>query len=283
MGDSPYGSIKALSSRPISSDWNRRAMAIAAKILENIRDIPCLGPRFAARAAFRLLGQEQMTIDTPAGPITMRLRESDPGTVRQVFRNREYDVGIPLVSERIRSRLREILQCGKTPVVIDAGANIGAAALWLAHEYKGATVVAVEPDPANAEMARTNLASVPSARLIEAALGSRPGFVSIVDGPSAAGRRTLPCDKGCPMMTIDQLVKTVPQGELLLVKVDIEGFEADLFSDNTEWLDQAFAVMIEPHDWMLPGQHSSQGFQREIARRSFELFISGENLLYVRV
>jgi hypothetical protein len=67
-----------------------------------------------------------------------------------------------------------------------------------------------------------------------------------------------------------------------LVKIDIEGFESDLFTANTDWLAHVSVVMIEPRDWMLPGQYSSLPFQRALAQRSFELLISGENLFYIR-
>lgn len=42
-------------------------------------------------------------------------------------------------------------------------------------------------------------------------------------------------------------------------------------------------VIIEPHDWMLPGQLSSRSFQQAMARHLFELFMRGENIFYVRV
>jgi hypothetical protein len=66
------------------------------------------------------------------------------------------------------------------------------------------------------------------------------------------------------------------------VKVDIEGFEADLFASNTDWLDDVSVVIVEPHDWLLPGRGTSLSFQLELARRAFEVLVSGENLVYVR-
>ncbi len=38
-----------------------------------------------------------------------------------------------------------------------------------------------------------------------------------------------------------------------IVKVDIEGGEADLFAANTEWVDAVPVIIIELHDWMLEG------------------------------
>ena len=56
----------------------------------------------------------------------------------------------------------------------------------------------------------------------------------------------------------------------------------DLFAANTDWIDAAFVIYVEPHDWLLPGKRTSRSFQRELARRDFELLIRGENLIYVR-
>ena len=85
------------------------------------------------------------------------------------------------------------------------------------------------------------------------------------------------------VVTVPELVARCGEGaELFIVKVDIEGFESDLFAANLEWLDQAAAVMIEPHDWLLPGSGTSTDFQKAMAERGFDLLISGENLLYVR-
>jgi hypothetical protein len=74
----------------------------------------------------------------------------------------------------------------------------------------------------------------------------------------------------------------VPNGTLFIAKIDIEGFEGDLFSDNIGWLKDVYAVYIEPHDWLLPGKATSRNFQRAMGDLDFEIYISGENLLYVR-
>ena len=67
------------------------------------------------------------------------------------------------------------------------------------------------------------------------------------------------------------------------MKVDIEGFEADLFQGDLGWLDTAEVVIIEPHDWMMPGAGTSRNFQKAMLDRDFEMVISGENLVYLKV
>ncbi len=52
---------------------------------------------------------------------------------------------------------------------------------------------------------------------------------------------------------MDDLVATIADGRLFIVKIDIEGFERDLFDRNIDWVDQAAAIIVEPHDRMLHG------------------------------
>ena len=74
----------------------------------------------------------------------------------------------------------------------------------------------------------------------------------------------------------------VANGVPFIVKIDIEGFESDLFSTNVGWLDDVYMVIIEPHDWMLPGMKSSRSFQVAMGQHDFDIFVLGENLIYVR-
>ena len=89
-------------------------------------------------------------------------------------------------------------------------------------------------------------------------------------------------DKGCPIVTIEQAVDMIPNGVPLIAKIDIEGFEKDLFAENLEWIGRMFAIFVEPHDWLFPGQQSSRNFQRALGTGDFEIFLKGENIIYVR-
>jgi hypothetical protein len=75
----------------------------------------------------------------------------------------------------------------------------------------------------------------------------------------------------------------IPEGEPFLAKVNIEGFERDLFSDGLDWLDRIAVLFIEPHDWLFPGRHTSRTFQKALGDRDFHLFIVGPHLCYVRL
>lgn len=216
------------------------------------------------------------------GPVSVRIHGSDISTLDQVFEQREYDLaGLGTAQDRITTRYEHCLSQGKVPVIIDAGSNIGAAALWFHRLYPAATIVAIEPEPGNFEVLAANAADKPQILAVEAAIAAREGKISIVGGATGWDAQTQRSESGgIAAITITDALAKVPNGAPFIAKIDIEGFESDLFSENTQWLDDMAMVIIEPHDWMMPGQFSSQNFQREMGKRRFELFINGENLIY---
>lgn len=251
---------------------------------EAAKDAKIVGLGFAlAGLRCRLPGKEVM-VPVRGYHLAARSRNSDFATLRQTLRDREYAVFVPYFATQLSRRCSAILAAGDQPVIIDAGANIGAASAWFAHAYPDATIVAIEPDARNAALLRRNLAMFGSNHVVlEAAVGAESGFVSTecTDGDGWA-IQTVRATQGIPVVTISEAVATVANGRLLIAKIDIEGFEEELFAGNTDWLDDAEAVFVEPHDWMLPGKRTSRSFQAELGRRRFAMLLNGENLLYVR-
>jgi FkbM family methyltransferase len=258
---------------------------LLADFASNFADMFKLGFLFPIRHVAAVIGLPAVCIDVRgAGKLTMRCHGSDASVVRQVFRKREYDLDKFPQAREIDRAYQRILDAGKTPIVIDAGANMGASAVWFAKRFPCAHVIAIEPEPGNAAICRRNIERLPNARLIEAALGGAPGAVSLSTGVEDWAFRSTRTDAGgVTLVTIPELVAASSDGQLFLVKIDIEGFESDVFATNVGWLDDAFVVMVEPHDWMLPGQGSSRAMQKALAERPFEVLISGENFVYVRL
>ena len=219
---------------------------------------------------------------TRHGVFTVRPRNSDLHVLAQVFVHGDYNFrGAPQYAA-VEAYYFGLLARGHTPIIIDAGANIGAAAIWFADRFPQAQVIAVEPDPENAALARSNCKEHPTITLLEAAIGAEPGWVMLANGKDAWAVRTQRSDHGLRVVTIAEAAEQVSDGALFIVKIDIEGFEADLFTANTEWIDQAYAIFVEPHDWMLPGEGSSQSMQRALLGRGREILIVGENLLFIQ-
>ena len=72
-----------------------------------------------------------------------------------------------------------------------------------------------------------------------------------------------------------------------LIKIDIEGFEQELFSKKIEWMDKFEIIIIEIHDWMLPTKSISSNFIRSLAKTlnksKRDLIIRGENLISIKI
>jgi FkbM family methyltransferase len=258
---------------------------VPAFFLDNAKDMMRLGLTFPFRYVKMLLSDPYYVSVRGVGPICIRKKSNDLWVTRQVFRTRQYELGHFPQADRISKRYRQILESGKIPLIIDAGANNGCSALWFAKKFPQSKVVAIEPDPENCEMARINTKANPSITVIEAAVGGTPGSVTLANPfQETWGIQTRRGGTGkkVEIRTINDIIASCgPECELFLAKIDIEGFETDVFSANTEWLSKAMVVIVELHDWMLPGQFSSLAFQRAIAQHKFEIMISIENLIYI--
>lgn len=254
------------------------------EVAEVAKDFTGLGLQATLGGLGRKMDRGVFTIQVQGiGRIHLRREESDFHTIRQTFRDRQYAIPSPAILDRINRRYEQILAEGRTPVIVDAGANIGAASLWFGLQYPRAAVIAIEPVPETVIILRKNLADRPNMTVLAAAVGARPGHVTLSNFGHSQGARTARADQGCPVVTIPQAMEQAPNGTLLIVKIDIEGFEDDLFTENLDWVDEAFAVFIEPHDWMAPGRHFSRNFQRAFGQRDRELIVVDENLLYVKL
>lgn len=154
--------------------------------------------------------------------------------------------------------MREVLldECYRFPgeiqpeVVLDLGGNIGLTSLWLDSRFQLRKVVVVEPFSENVRLARKNLSqSRGDVVLVEAAAGSSDGFADFsaaVDsnrGSVAFG--TTGKTRVVSMATLFKEVGIGPRVDLL--KVDIEGGEAELFSRDLEWLDDVQNIIVEFH------------------------------------
>lgn len=139
-------------------------------------------------------------------------------------------------------------------VVVDLGSNIGLASAWFYQQFNCEQIIAVEANAANAALTRMNFESnhIPG-EVLEAAIGPEDGeaqFESfdesnvgrIAGGGASANTVTV------KMISMESVLRMLPEAKRIdLVKMDIEGGEALLFSRNTSWLDRVDAIIAELH------------------------------------
>ena len=137
--------------------------------------------------------------------------------------------------------------------IVDLGANIGMSALYLNLQYKNATIYAVEPDEDNFELLTTNLADeILTAKLIpvRAAIFPDEGFATIKRAAKAYNTTvTRESSQGEKVKAVNMstLMREMMINHIDLLKIDIEGWEEQLFSGNIAWLDNVTNVVMECH------------------------------------
>jgi FkbM family methyltransferase len=169
-------------------------------------------------------------------------------------------------SENVRVLCRDLFDGGiygfdadrPDPRILDCGSNIGMSLLYFKDLYPGATIVALEPDPAIfpylEENVRTN--GLSGVELVHAAVGDRDGTLAFVsdgkygsrladvdpdDVPAGWERYEVPCVRLADLL--DEPVE--------FMKMNIEGAETSVLQGGGDALRQVREMIIEYH--RLPG------------------------------
>ncbi|PNQ23447.1 FkbM family methyltransferase [Agrobacterium salinitolerans] len=215
----------------------------------------------------------------------IRRGTTDSQIVGQIFVDNAFSLsGLPCEG-KLLSKLSDIRQSGKRPLIVDAGANIGLSAISFVAQVPDSLVVAIEPELGNFRILVANTEGLPILPL-PFALGGRFGLVEVTN-PSEGewGYRTHALDKeqagvdAIPSITVGDILNEFSGAFTpFIVKLDIEGAEKDVFSYDTGWIDKVPLIIVEPHDWMLPGELSFAPFLRAIAFSNRDFVIRGENI-----
>jgi FkbM family methyltransferase len=217
-------------------------------------------------------------------PVWLRSTPSDTSIFFQIFIKQEYDTaGWAPQHARLNACYGTILAAGQTPVIIDAGANIGLASRWFGERYPRAKIFAVEPEPANVAVLRRNVAHLANVTVLEGAVWDNQARLSIANPGAGAGAfRVVENDGHLRAYTISEITALAPQASLFIAKIDIEGGEDALFRGNPDWPRDAQLIVVETHDWLLPGAGTSRNFRRSIADLPIDLLARGENIFCFR-
>lgn len=209
----------------------------------------------------------------------------DWSTVYQIFINCEYDIDLegPYFQQNSANRLEQV----KSKLIIDLGANIGVAAVYFSIVFPDARIVCLEPASRNLDLLRTNTKALNNVEVLHGAIGSQDGELTLFDpGIGNNGFRTfgpqVDAVETVKAYSVPTLLKLFPDSEPFLIKIDIEGAEKQMFSDNTDWIDQFRVIIIEIHDWMLPGEGISSNLLAALGGRNRDLLFKGENLFSIR-
>ncbi len=204
--------------------------------------------------------------------ITLRKDQSDPYIFEQVFCENQYYFDYP--------------NPDKIKWIIDAGANIGLAAIYFATKFPQATILSIEPDNNNFTLLQENTKNYKNIHCIHAALWHTEELLYIKnEQEKSAGfmveTLTQPTENSIKGVTINGLMKEYQIPSISILKIDIEGAEKEVFEfNNTPWIHSSDCIITELHDWLKPG--ISQIFFKEMARFDWITYVRGENILCLK-
>jgi FkbM family methyltransferase len=197
-------------------------------------------------------------------PIWARSLSSDIDVFYQIFIEEEY-LG-----------LDDLQEC---KLIIDCGANVGYSSIYFLNKYPQAHLIAVEPDEENFKVCQKNLEPYSErVTLIPSAIWShKTGLVvhSYGEGEEWAIQVKECQENQTPDLLatdIQSLLKLSGAKSIDLLKIDIEGAESVVFSQNYhQWLNQVQNIVIELH-----GKECENAFFQALLAYEYKLSNSGE-------
>jgi FkbM family methyltransferase len=205
--------------------------------------------------SFRTIPIHFRAINTqPDGPLRIRWSSSDAKIFFEIFVDRQYTMRAP----------------AEPTVVLDLGADYGAAGYYFAIMFPEAKIISVEPSPANLNLLASNAKAFPDRWAVDsrAVLSSERmsqfywsschssgscstavanGRTSNPNRPEAKTARPLCEVRG---VDVETLLNQYHVDRISICKMDIEGAEEEVLhpSADTAWLSRTEILMIEIHD-----------------------------------
>jgi FkbM family methyltransferase len=140
------------------------------------------------------------------------------------------------------------------PRILDGGANVGLASLYLKRLYPRARITAFEADPAIAALLRENLSvnGAGDVEVAQAALWTRAGTVRFraegADSGAVASLEGAPPAREIEVPAV-RLREILAREEAVdLLKLDIEGAEEEVLEDAEEELARVRCLVVEIHE-----------------------------------
>ena len=202
--------------------------------------------------------------------IELRPYSSDVTTFKHIFAHNDYDYEISPFPK----------------VIIDAGANVGLASIYFANRYPSARIIAIELAPSNFKILLKNTRNYKHIEIVNAGIWNKKEVLKFEDkGVSHWGYKVNNKLEGdvisVESVTVQEILNKFSIKEIDLFKIDIEGAEIELFSENYEgWLPVVKFIMIEFHDrWR---SDSSKVVRDVLQNFNFsEVGVVGENMVFV--
>jgi len=215
----------------------------------------------------------KITLSTVRHPFRLRSDSSDIAIFYQIFFEKEYDILLPF----------------EPKIIVDAGANIGLAAIYFTNRFQNAFIYSIEPETNNFQLLKENTLAYPTVKCINMALSNESNRELMVDTVGLGHSGFVTSEIQNASKNAKNKIQTISVNQLLadsefdildIVKIDIEGHEKEVFELNTEkWLPNTRCLIVELHDRMKEG--CSKSLFKAISNYNFSMEIKGENLVFM--
>lgn len=216
--------------------------------------------------------------------LEIRSAATDLRVFVDVFVEGQYDLGRFERRADVSARYEAIVASGKVPLIVDAGAHNGLSALYFRDLYPKAGILALEPEPGNFAELEKLMGDDSLCLCLQAAVASFDGRVMIEDpGLGNWGYRTRQAEGGVPAHRLSTVLAMSPwNAEPFVLKINIEGFERDLFEGQAEALDRFYLAYVELHDWLFPNRGNSRNVIKVLASLDRDFLMLGENVVSIK-
>jgi FkbM family methyltransferase len=193
--------------------------------------------------------------------LNLRTFTGDLFVLFEVMNEESYDISEDLFpSDRVR-------------VILDCGANIGITSIYLAARYPLAQIYSIEPDLENFNLLRANTQAEPRITAIHAASVGRPRQTVWLTTNMEAWRNKISLEgdgASVPAITIEEICEQYGISQIDLLKMDIEGAEAEVLP-NGSFLNRVRFLIAELH-----GDYGHSDFTADVQKYGLVAARGGE-------
>jgi len=192
---------------------------------------------FGRRAALHKLLPDTLIVNLPGwGKLPIRANLYDHVLLARTFVRQDYR-----------------LEATGVRRILDLGANIGMATVYLSRLFPQAEIASVEPAPRNVPLLKRAIAlNGIRAKVFEAAVGAEPGTVDLYLSAHPECNSVYPVEGSStvvsvPAISVPQIMREMGWDTIDVLKIDIEGAEKDVLRRNNNWLHNVRVVTGESH------------------------------------
>jgi len=145
--------------------------------------------------------------------------------------------------------------------IIDAGANIGLAALYFQRAFPGSRIISIEPESSNFEILELNTSKYSNIERYHKGLWNKKCALKITETNEGNWgfmvEETTDKTNVIEAIAVSDLLEDHPTPVIDIFKIDIEGSEKEVFEGNTDWIPMAKTIIVEVHENLRKGATNS--------------------------